>query len=119
MVRLLLILSALADLVAVTVTGIWVVSGFMEGLPFAILFALGSIMFLVAVVRQGRAAILVAIFATFIAEFEPIGAIVTSSILHQPAGVGALVPLIGGVLSIVLGAVVFLRHYRTEQAKPH
>jgi len=114
---LILSVAASADLVASIVTGLWVAAGFFEGLLFAILFAVGSAMFLVASVRQGRRAIIAGIVLTVIAEYEPIGGVIASSIVHQNAGAGALAPLAGGFLSIVAGAIVLLRANSAQKAR--
>lgn len=112
--RLTLGISSLAALIACFVTSLWVARGYHDGVLFAILFAIGSVSFLVASLIQDRAPVVAALVTTVIAEYEPIGGVVAGAILKQPVAPGVLIPVAAGFVGIIGGLAVLLI-YRAAQ----
>jgi hypothetical protein len=104
--RAVILAASCCDLAAGAVTIWWSLPGYVAGLLFALLFLVAAVL-LAATTFKGSIRLLVtSLVLTVIAELEPVGGVMASAILRQSPGLGSVLPLGVGALSIVGMATV-------------
>jgi hypothetical protein len=99
--------AASFDLAAGAITLWWVLTVYIA--PFAISFLAGGLVLIVASFNGGLRLLVAGLVLTAIAELEPVGGVTASAFMHQSLGMGSVLPLIAGALSIAGTLSVLIR----------
>ena len=101
--------ASFCDLAAGAMTIWWSLPGYVAGLLFALFFLAAGVLLFAATFKGSLRLLLTALVLTVIGELEPAGGLLASAILHQSPGLGSVLPLAGGALSIAGTAAILLR----------
>ena len=104
--------ASACDLVAGAVIAWWAVSGAYVLGPFALLFAVASVLLIAAFYKNSIRFVVIALGLTLFAELEPLGGVTASAFLRAPIPwLGSVLPLCAGALSIggIAAALVLWR----------
>jgi len=113
-----LLAASACDVVAGAVIGWWAVSGAFALGPFALLFAVASVLLITALLRKSLRLLVIALALTLVAELEPLGGVTASAILRAPIPwLGSVLPLCAGALSIA-GMAAALVMWRPSSDAP-
>jgi hypothetical protein len=117
--RTVTLVASFCDLAAGAVTTWWSLPGQLAGLLFALFFLTAGVMLIVATFKASLRLLVAALVLTVIGELEPAGGVVASAVLHEPPGLGAVLPLGAAALSIVAIAIVCCGIVQACTPDPH
>jgi len=101
--------ASCCDFAAGAVTIWWSLPGYFAGLVFALLFIAAGVVLVTAAFKGSLRLLVTALVLTVIGELEPAGGVVASAVLYQSPGLGSVLPLGAGALSIAGTVAVLLR----------
>ena len=107
--RPLILTASCCDLTAGAVTAWWALPGYVVGVLFALFFLAAGALLMVAGFKGSLRLLVAGLVLTVIGVLEPAGGVLASVTLHQSPGLGAVLPLVAGALSIVGTVTVLLR----------
>ncbi len=115
-----LLAASACDLAAGSVIAWWAVSGAYILGPFALLFAVASVLLIAALYRNRLRLVVIALGLTLFAELEPLGGVIASALLRAPIPwLGSVLPLYAGALSSAgMAAALGLRHLSSDARTP-
>jgi hypothetical protein len=118
--RAVLLAASACDLAAGAVIAWWAVSGAYALGPFALLFAVASVLLAGALYKNSLRLLVIALGLTLFAELEPLGGVIASALLRTPIPwLGSVLPLCAGALSIAgMAAALGLWRPSSEERTP-
>lgn len=116
--RAVILASSCCDLAAGAVTAWWSLPGYVAGVLFALVFLAAGAVLMLAGFKGSLRLLVAGLVLTVIGVLEPAGGVLASATLHQSPGIGAVLPLLVGALSIVGTATVLLKGRSGLGARP-